>query len=141
MGLCANSKQSIVVRLAVGASLLAAAACGGLPRDPGPFPAAMERVGRGAALARVVVENRTALDLRVGYRPTAAPGAPVEIGTVPAGLTALLPPVAAGEPIVLFATTASGARLSLPPRAFEPDSTWTWVIPADARFEAPREQP
>jgi hypothetical protein len=47
-------------------------------------------------------------------------------------------PVPAGEPLILSARTASGAELTLPPRTFAIDGTWTWRIERTARFVQPQ---
>lgn len=80
------------------------------------------------------MDNRSAYELRIAFRPATGPGAPVEVGRVPPGSFAVLAPIPAGEPIVLIATSPTDGRLVLAPRSFVPDSSWVWVIPHDAAF-------
>src|SRR5690606_8318039 len=87
---------------------------------------------RRAALARIVVDNRTGEAIDVAFLTVADPGREVVVGGVAARSTALVAPVLAGEPIVLVARTASGAELRLAARSFEDGAEWTWVIPEDA---------
>ena len=65
---------------------------------------------RRAALARIVVDNRTGEAIDVAFLTVADPGREVVVGGVAARSTALVAPVLAGEPIVLVARTASGAE-------------------------------
>lgn len=120
-----------IAPLVIAALLLGA--CGTAP-DPGPVGPGKGGQARRAALARVVVENRTAHTLTVGYRLAAEAAGTVTVGTVPPRETREVAPVPAGEPIVLFARTATGAGLTLPPRTLEVDQLWSWIIPADADF-------
>ena len=87
---------------------------------------------RRAALARIVVDNRTGEAIDVAFLTVADPGREVVVGGVAARSTALVAPALAGEPIVLVARTASGAELRLAARSFEDGAEWTWVIPEDA---------
>jgi len=87
---------------------------------------------RRAALARIIVDNRTAEAIDVAFLTVADPGREVVVGGVAARSTALVAPVLAGEPIILVARTASGAELRLAARSFEDGAEWTWVIPEDA---------
>src|SRR5690606_38053488 len=65
--------------------------------------------GRRAALTSITVENRTDGRLAVGFRSATPTGRPIVIGAVDADSTALMAPVPAAEPIVLFATRDDGA--------------------------------
>jgi len=87
---------------------------------------------RRAALARIIVDNRTGEAIDVAFLTVADPGREVVVGGVAARSTALVAPVLAGEPIILVARTASGAELRLAARSFEDGAEWTWVIPEDA---------
>lgn len=91
-----------------------------------------------AALATLVVDNRTGNALTIGYDYLESGGGHVVIGRVPAATTDTMPPVPAREPIVLFARDSAGAVLRSQPRALEIDSTFVWLIPADAPFLPPR---
>lgn len=82
---------------------------------------------RTAALARVVVDNRTDLRLDVAFRYTVAPGGEVGIGSVAPGARTELAPIPAAEPIVLMARAAGFVRV-LEPRSFTVDELWVWVI-------------
>ncbi|HEX7052256.1 MAG TPA: hypothetical protein VF188_18765 [Longimicrobiales bacterium] len=106
-------------------------ACGAradIAQQPAP-----ERGPRAAALARLTVENHTDRDLAIAYR-LAVGGARVVVGHVPAGATARVAPIVAGEPVVLTAHAEDGAALELAPRSFDIGASWTWVIAADAEF-------
>jgi len=92
---------------------------------------------RRAALAQIIVENRTGEPLHVAFLATAAPGREVVVGAVGAHSTATVAPVLAGEPIILMARTASGAEHRLVARSFEVGAEWTWVISEDATFHLP----
>ncbi|HEX6309557.1 MAG TPA: hypothetical protein VFZ69_15275 [Longimicrobiales bacterium] len=115
--------------------LLLFAACAGAamppPREPDP-----ERAR--AALATLIVQNETAGRLEILYRTVGGGSARVGIGHVDGRATAEMAPVPAAEPLILVARTAAGTELSLPPRTFTIDGTWTWLIPRDARFIRPR---
>jgi hypothetical protein len=106
-----------------------ASAASSVPIDPG-----REARRHRAALATIVVDNRTSLPLFIAFRPAIGPGAEIVIGNVKAHAAATVAPVPAGEPIVLLARERSGLQLELPPRSFAIDTTWTWLVPADARF-------
>ena len=99
-------------------------------RDPDPTRAR-------AALATLVVDNRSAERLTVLYRFTGRAGTQVAIGQVRARSVSQMAPVPAGEPLVLLARTSAGLEFVLPPRSFTIDGLWTWVIPADTRFTRP----
>ena len=88
-----------------------------------------------AALATVVVENLTALPLRVSYRTATPPIQEVQLASIPARGRLSLPPVPAGEPLLLLARREDGTELALGPRSFSIDENWTWQIPADAVFK------
>jgi hypothetical protein len=99
-------------------------------RDPDPTRAR-------AALATLVVDNRSAEPLSVLYRLAGQAGTAVAVGQVRARSVSRMAPVPAGEPLVLLARTSAGLELVLPPRSFTIDGLWTWVVPADARFTRP----
>ncbi|HUG39596.1 MAG TPA: hypothetical protein VMM12_03890 [Longimicrobiales bacterium] len=119
-----------LIILALASSLAAAtagcvparsAARGGLPGE------------RRAALATLVVENRTAVTLAIAFVYAAGAGGAggeVGIGTAGAGERTELVPVPADEPIILIAR-GDGIERRLPPRTMEIDEIWTWVITAD----------
>lgn len=113
--------------------LLALGACAGTP-EPRPPQREPEPARARAALATVHVDNRSAERLVIAYRLTGRTRAEVGIGRVDARATAELAPVPAGEPLILIARTAAGGELVLPPRTFEIDGDWTWLIPPDVRF-------
>lgn len=114
-----------LIALAVGA-LLAAGCFGGAPAADSGLSAE-----RRAALARVVVENRTALRLDIAFRYATSQGGEVGIGTVAAGETLELAPVPAGEPII-FLARGPGFERRLSPRSLEIGELWTWAIDPDA---------
>jgi hypothetical protein len=97
------------------------------PRDPDATRAR-------AALATLVVDNRSLEPITVLYRHTGRAVTEVAVGQVPPRSVAQMAPVPAGEPLVLLARTGAGLELVLPPRSFTIDGVWTWVVPADARF-------
>jgi len=97
---------------------------------PGPG----DERARNAALAVLVVDNRTPHRLSVGYTHAGGPDGLVLVGTVAPNDTARMAPVPAAEPLNLLARREDGATLRLPPRSIPVDSTWRWVIPADASF-------
>jgi hypothetical protein len=100
------------------------------PIDPG-----REARRHRAALATIIVDNRTGLVLAIAFRPAIGPGGEVVIGKVAGHTSLAVAPIPAGEPIVLLARENSGLQLELAPRSFAIDTTWTWVVPADAHFE------
>lgn len=105
--------------------------------SPGPAPdtAIMPQPTRArAALATVIVDNRSARQLTIFYRLTTLPAADTRIGRVEPDSITTLAPVPAGEPVILMARTASGAELTLPPRTFDIAASWVWTIPATATF-------
>lgn len=118
-----------ILRVRLGAILLVAwlgaagAGCLGGREDPRGELAGERR----AALARLVVDNRTDLDLDIAFRYTAEPGGEVGVGMVPAGARMELAPVPADEPIILIARGA-GFERRLPPRSFEIDELWVWPV-------------
>jgi hypothetical protein len=85
-----------------------------------------------AALASLVVINRTDSTLNIAYRMAPPQAQEVGLGTVAAGARARVAPVPAGEPIVLVARRADGAEFALPPRSYPLDAEWIWEIPANA---------
>lgn len=87
-----------------------------------------------AALAQLVVVNRTDQLLTIAYRMTTPQGQEVVLGSVAAGARGRVAPVPAGEPIVLLARRADGAELTLPARSYPLDAEWIWEIPTDAAF-------
>jgi hypothetical protein len=112
---------------------LLAAGCGPRPAAAPAAPAPDRR----AALALVVVDNRTTQHLAIVFHPPGAPEAEVLVGRVPPGTQQPMAPIPAGEPIVLSARTAAGHVLSLPARSFRLDDEWRWVIDAGASFLPP----
>lgn len=119
-------------RACVALAVLTAACAGGT--TPAPAPAEPPRAR--AAIASLVVENRTPRDLQISYRLTSATAREVGVGRVGAGVMAATAPVPAAEPVILMAR-ADSLRFVLPARTFEIGGSWTWVIPADAAFTAP----
>jgi hypothetical protein len=117
-------------------SALAISACtpsvSSAPIDPG-----REARRHRAALATIIVDNRTTLPLFIGFRPAIGPGAEIIIGNVGAHATATVAPIPAGEPIIMLARDPTGLQLELPSRSFAIDTTWTWLVPADAHFTSP----
>ncbi|CAN5645292.1 hypothetical protein BH23GEM10_BH23GEM10_06400 [soil metagenome] len=87
-----------------------------------------------AALATVIVDNRSAEPLAIFYRMTTLPAAGTRIGRAPPDSITTMAPVPAGEPIILLARTATGAELTLTPRTFDIAVAWVWTIPANAVF-------
>lgn len=128
------------ILLAGAAAGLVAACLGG-----GGAAAGDLRGERRAALARLVVDNRTGVPLAIAFLYAAAPGGPggeVGVGTAPPDARTELAPVPADEPIVLIAR-GPGFELRLEPRTLEIDQVWTWIVrPEDgARPEAGSPQP
>ena len=85
---------------------------------------------RRAALARLVVENRSGVTLAIAFVYAAEPagrGGEVGIGSVPPGGRSELAPVPAEEPILLIAR-GDGIERRLEPRTLAIDQLWTWVI-------------
>ncbi|HUE76560.1 MAG TPA: hypothetical protein VMM83_01335 [Longimicrobiales bacterium] len=82
---------------------------------------------RSAALARVVVDNRTELRLDISFRYAAEDGGEVGVGTAPPRARMEMAPVPADEPIILTARS-SGFERRLGPRSFEIDELWVWVV-------------
>ena len=94
---------------------------------------------RRAALARLVVDNRTGASLSIAFLYAADPGRPggeVGVGTAPAGARTELAPVPADEPIVLISRGEVIER-RLAPLTLEIDEVWTWVIAADPERARP----
>src|SRR5688572_28184138 len=106
------------------------------PQDP-----ALDASRHRAALATIVVDNRTTQPLLIAFRPAIAPGGEVVVGRVAAGTLVAVAPVPAEEPILLRARRATGEELELPARSFEMDAEWVWVIPVDASFTMPSTPP
>jgi hypothetical protein len=106
------------------------------PQDP-----ALDASRHRAALATVVVDNRTTHPLIIAFRPALAPGGEVVVGRIPPETKLAVAPVPADEPIVLRARRATGEELALPARSFEMDAEWVWLIPADAPFAVPASSP
>ncbi len=90
-----------------------------------------------AALATLVVDNRSGRALAIGYEYLESGGGTVVVGRVLPATTDTLPPVPAREPIVLFARDSIGAVLRMPPQSLEIDSTFVWRILPDAVFAPP----
>lgn len=124
-------KRGVLLVLA----LFAAAGCRVAPVSlpEAPHDAATSR----AALATVVVDNRTERALDIGYHYFESGGGSVVIGRVAPTSLDTLPPVPAREPIALFAVDPDGAMLRLGPQALELDTTFVWLIPASATFARP----
>lgn len=108
--------------------LLAACSSAAAPAMPDAEP---ERAR--AAIAILVVDNRSLHDLEILYRLTTTGARDVIVGRVPARTVAATAPVPAAEPVVLVARTRT-LQLALEPRALDIGGSWTWVIPAGASF-------
>lgn len=87
-----------------------------------------------AALATVIVDNRSAEPLAIFYRMTTLPPAGTRIGRALPDSIMTMAPVPAGEPIILIARTVTGAELALTPRTFDIAVAWVWTIPVNAVF-------
>lgn len=118
-------------------ALVAVLALAGCVSGRGGAGAGGEGAVRRAALAQIIVENRTGEPLLVAFLATAEPGREVVVGEVAARSTAAVAPVLAGEPIILMARTASGAEHRLAARSFEAGAEWAWIISEDAAFRSP----
>lgn len=128
--------RSAPLRAALAGCLLLAA-CG--PRTTLPPSEEAEPSRARAALASLFVDNRTRERLTILYR-FANRGAPdVGIGHVAPGELAELAPVPAGEPLILIARDAAGRELSVGPRTFPLDGSWTWRIERAPRQAGPAE--
>ncbi len=115
-------------------TFLAACAVAPATLPEAPRDAASSR----AALATLVVDNRTPRTLTIGYDYLESGGGHVVIGRVEPAAIDTMPPVPAREPIVLFARDSAGAVLRSEPHALEIDSTFVWLIARDAPFLPPR---
>ena len=104
-------------------------------RPPGGPSVPDEEARHRAALANIVVDNQTAVALRVSYRSATPPIQEVQLATIAARTRLPLPPVPAGEPLFLLARRDDGTELALGPRSFGIDESWTWQIPVDAVFK------
>lgn len=82
---------------------------------------------RTAALARLVVDNRTELRLEIAFRYAVEPGGEVGVGAVAPGSRVEVAPIPAAEPIILIARAGTFER-RLDPRSFEVDELWVWVV-------------
>lgn len=126
-------------RAALTAWLAVIVACSGCyPRSaapPGPDP---DPQRARAALATLHVDNQSPYVLTVSYRIAGHSGGQVDIGRIDAATRAEMAPVPAGEPLILVARTPAGDELTLPPRTFAIDGTWTWRIERAARFVPPQ---
>ena len=125
-----SAAPPVPVTLAVTAVLSAAAAgcLGEGARSRGDLPGE-----RRAALARLVVDNRTTAPLAISFLYAAeagGPGGEVGVGTAVAGTRTELAPVPAEEPIILIAR-GPGFERRLDPFTLEIDELWTWVIGED----------
>lgn len=96
--------------------------------SPAPQPARAR-----AALATVIVDNRSAEALAIFYRLTTTPATETRIGRVLPDSIATMAPVPAGEPIILMARSDTGPDRVLPPRTLHIAEAWVWIIPAGAR--------
>lgn len=125
----------IGLRLPSTVALASATACAVSPATlpEAPRDAASSR----AALATLIVDNRSQRRLTVGYDYLESGGGHVVIGRVEPETIDTMPPMPAREPIVLFARDEAGALLQDAPRAIDIDSTFTWVIARDAPFTPP----
>jgi hypothetical protein len=85
-----------------------------------------------AALAQLIVVNRTDAQLTIAYRLAPPQAQEVGLGSVAAGSRVRVAPVPAGEPIVLVARKSDGAEFALAPRSYPLDAEWIWEIPANA---------
>jgi hypothetical protein len=130
-GCAPTASLAALLRACVLATVSIAACASATPEDVGgePQPARVR-----AALATMVVDNRTVEALAIYYRLTAPPATEVRVGHAPARATARMAPVPAGEALILIARTTAGAELVMPPRTFALDDDWVWEIAADARF-------
>jgi hypothetical protein len=113
---------------------LVAGGCGGARPAAEPLEPAPDRR---AALALVIVENRTGHELAIAFHPPGTPRAEVLVGRVVPGGRRPMAPIPAGEPIVLIARAPDGSAFTLPARSFRLDDEWRWVIHADATFLPP----
>lgn len=108
------------------AALVALGGCFGTRIEPtGGLPGE-----RRAALATVLVENRTTEALAISFlyaAETGGSGGEIGVGTAPPGARTRMAPVPAAEPIVLIAR-GGRAEHRLPPRTLEVDEVWTWVV-------------
>lgn len=112
-------------------TVVLAGACAGLP-EPDAVDAAAS--GPGAALAQLLVDNQTTLELAIGYRRVTPPRTEIIVGRIGPETQGGTAPIPAGEPIVLVARNPAGAEYSIPIRSFPEGAHWTWVIAADAPF-------
>jgi hypothetical protein len=110
--------------------LLGAALACASTAEPGPLDPVRE--GGRAALAVLVVENRTDSDLRVSFLLPVLSQGEIHVGEVPARSVRRMPPVPAGEPVVVIARSADGREFRLGPRSLPIDQSWRWVISPDA---------
>jgi hypothetical protein len=90
-----------------------------------------------AALATLVVDNRSERTVAIGYEYLESGGGAVVIGRVAPASIDTMPPVPAREPIVLFARDSLGAVLRGTPQVLEIDTVFIWQIPARATFSPP----
>lgn len=116
------------------ATLIAILSTACSPGSPPEMTAVPQPARARAALATVIVDNRSAEQLAIFYRMTTLPAADTRIGRAAPDSIATMAPVPAGEPIILMARTATGAELTLPPRTFDIAVSWVWTIPEKAVF-------
>lgn len=121
-----------MIRLVLLSATLAASACATM--SPGPAIRDVEPTRARAALASLVVDNQSAQSITIAYRHASRPNNEVSIGDVGARDRAEMAPVPAGEPIILVARNSAGLQFVLPARTFDVDGSWTWTVPANARF-------
>jgi hypothetical protein len=121
-----------VIRAVIaGLLVIAVAACAArAPALDGPSDPARHR----AALAVVTVSNETGTRLEIAFRTATPPVQETILGRVEAGARAALPPVPAGEPIILVARRADGAEYQAKVQSFPLDGAVEWTIPMDAVF-------
>lgn len=125
------------MRRRAGTALALAALAAGCFGSRAPRPA--DQPGeRRAALARLIVDNRTAQPLAIAFLYAAenGPGGEIGVGTAAPGRMTEMAPVPAAEPIILIAR-GPGIETRLPPRSLEIDEVWTWVIGADTGSAGP----
>lgn len=117
--------------VAVGLAMVTVIGCAARPPVvDGPTDAARHR----AALAVVTVTNETATRLEIAFRTATPPIQETILGHVNAGARTVMPPVPAGEPIIMVARRADGAEYQAKVQSFPLDGAVEWNIPKDAIF-------
>jgi hypothetical protein len=87
-----------------------------------------------AALAHVVVANRSDFAIMVVYRPAVGAGGEVGIGGAAAGTRVELAPVPAGEPLVFMVRGLPAGEYRLEPLSLELDARRTLAVVADSAW-------